>query len=379
MDQVLVAEIPESVRLPFLGLRRLGLFSTNKFKAYTPMTLWFLILGNLIPIAMLQFINGKLGISDIVRNLEEILSFTLILLRMVIVTYRNEDFTRLIQTIKLFWDPSRCDQQTKMELISIRGLTSQLQRLLLVTLSLCLVFVVIFPVLQKTTPTGIWTMEGHEKLYRFVIIEQTIIVPCSAFFLSSLDCMYLGFCAEIVIQFRILSQRLQELNADGSSVNEMEINRLNEIKSCVSHHRLILRFVKEFRQAFSLVLLIEFVIDGPLICAELLAAFESQSFQNQVRHVIIFIFLTIQLAFFCIPANHITNEAMAVSDAAYFTNWYTKHIPSLKVPLTLIIQNSQDEITITAGGLVIINAGTIVNVLKVAWSACSLVRGLRQI
>ncbi|KAF2884317.1 hypothetical protein ILUMI_21856, partial [Ignelater luminosus] len=53
--------------------------------------------------------------------------------------------------------------------------------------------------------------------------------------------------------------------------------------------------------------------------------------------------------------------AMAVSDAAYFSNWYSQHIPLLKVPLTLIIQNSQREITITAGGLVNINAGTVVN------------------
>ncbi|KAF2898105.1 hypothetical protein ILUMI_08071 [Ignelater luminosus] len=289
---------------------------------------------------------------------------------MVILTYRNEDFTRLIQTIKLFWDPSRCDQQTKMELISIRRFTLQLQRFLFFAISLCVVFVAVFPLFQNTLPTGIWTMEGHEKLYRFVVIEQTIIVPCSAFFLACLDCMYLGFCTEIVIQFRILSQHLQKLKADGNSANEM--------KSCVSHHKLIIRFVKEFRQAFSLILLIEFAVDGPFICAELLAAFESQSFQNQARHVTLFVFLTIQLAFFCIPANHITNEAMAVADAAYFSNWYTEHIPLLKVPLMLMIQNSQNEITITAGDLVIINAGTVVNVLKVAWSTCSLVRGLRQ-
>ncbi|KAF2895045.1 hypothetical protein ILUMI_11128 [Ignelater luminosus] len=104
----------------------------------------------------------------------------------------------------------------------------------------------------------------------------------------------------------------------------------------------------------------------------------SHSYQNQVRHVIIFIFVTLQLAFFCIPANYITNEAMAVSDAVYFSDWYSQHIPSLKVPLLLIIQNSQEEITIKGGGLVTINAGTIVKVLKVAWSVCSLVRGLRQ-
>ncbi|KAF2890013.1 hypothetical protein ILUMI_16160 [Ignelater luminosus] len=55
-------------------------------------------------------------------------------------------------------------------------------------------------------------------------------------------------------------------------------------------------------------------------------------------------------------------QAMAVSDAVYFSNWYSHYFPSLKVPLLLILQNSQNAIVLKAGGLVAINAGTIVNV-----------------
>ncbi|KAF2902334.1 hypothetical protein ILUMI_03851, partial [Ignelater luminosus] len=337
------------------------------------------MLASLIVIAMVQFLNVEKDISDIVRNLECVLGFSLVILRMVTVTYHTKDFTRLIQTIKLFWDPSICDQQTKVKLISIRRFTYQLQRLLLLAMSVLVSLAAVVSVLHNTTLTGMWTMKGHEKLYRFVMISQIIVAPFSAFFLCSLDCLYLGLCAEIVIQFRILSQCLRNLTADGKG----------EIKAYVTHHRLILRCVKEFLQAFSLVLLIEVVIDGPFICAELLAAFESslgftgphqyervkikceqivnckficfsRYYQAQARHAISFAFLTLQLAFFCIPANYITNEAMAVSDAVYFSNWYSQHNPSLKVPLLLIIQNSQNEITIKAGDLVTINAGTIV-------------------
>ncbi|KAF2892038.1 hypothetical protein ILUMI_14135, partial [Ignelater luminosus] len=53
--------------------------------------------------------------------------------------------------------------------------------------------------------------------------------------------------------------------------------------------------------------------------------------------------------------------AVAVSDAVYFSNWYSQHISHLKIPLLLIIQNSQKEITLKAEDLVIINAGTVVN------------------
>ncbi|KAF2893602.1 hypothetical protein ILUMI_12573, partial [Ignelater luminosus] len=308
---------------------------------------------------MFQFISGKRDLSDIVRNVEDILGFSLALVRIVILTYRNEDFTRLVQMIKLFWDPCKCDQQIKMELTLIRRFTYQLQRLFLLTTATAVVLVVISPLLQNTIPTGIRAMEGHVVLYGCAMIGQIISEFYSALFVCFLDCMYLGFCAEIVIQFRILSQTLQELKSDSNTFNGMEILRVNEMRSCII--TLFSRFVKEFKQAFSLVLLSEFVIDGPWICAELLAALESHAFETQARHVMVFAVITFQLAFFCIPANHITNEAMAVSDAVYFSNWYSQHNPSLKVPLLLIIQNSQTEITLKGGGLVTINAGTIVN------------------
>ncbi|KAF2888152.1 hypothetical protein ILUMI_18021, partial [Ignelater luminosus] len=53
--------------------------------------------------------------------------------------------------------------------------------------------------------------------------------------------------------------------------------------------------------------------------------------------------------------------AMAVSDAIYFSNWYSHYFPSLTRPVLLMIQNSQREITITAGGIIIINARTVLN------------------
>ncbi|KAF2892330.1 hypothetical protein ILUMI_13842, partial [Ignelater luminosus] len=85
------------------------------------------------------------------------------------------------------------------------------------------------------------------------------------------------------------------------------------------------------------------------------------SYHIQVRHGIVFTIVTLQLGFLCIPANYITREAAAVSDALYFSNWYSHHFPSLKGPLLLIMQRSQNEIIITGGGLVTINAGTVMN------------------
>ncbi|KAF2896701.1 hypothetical protein ILUMI_09473, partial [Ignelater luminosus] len=84
-------------------------------------------------------------------------------------------------------------------------------------------------------------------------------------------------------------------------------------------------------------------------------------YQNSMRHGIIFFALTLQLSFYCIPAHYVADKALEVSTAVYCSNWYSHCVPSLKVPLTLMIQNAQTGITIKAGGLVTFNAQTVVN------------------
>ncbi|KAF2890116.1 hypothetical protein ILUMI_16057, partial [Ignelater luminosus] len=84
------------------------------------------------------------------------------------------------------------------------------------------------------------------------------------------------------------------------------------------------------------------------------------SFQFQVMNTIKICFLTTQLAFYCIPASYIADEALTVSNAIYFSKWYLNNFPSLKAPLLLMIQNSQNEIIIKAGGLITFNAETVV-------------------
>ncbi|KAF2888453.1 hypothetical protein ILUMI_17720, partial [Ignelater luminosus] len=86
-----------------------------------------------------------------------------------------------------------------------------------------------------------------------------------------------------------------------------------------------------------------------------------RSIQITIRHAVLFVTLALQLSFYCIPANHIADEALAVSCAIYSSKWYFHHFPSLKVPLLLIMQNAQHGITIRAGGLVAINTETFVN------------------
>ncbi|KAF2886533.1 hypothetical protein ILUMI_19640, partial [Ignelater luminosus] len=85
-----------------------------------------------------------------------------------------------------------------------------------------------------------------------------------------------------------------------------------------------------------------------------------QSYKFQLMNANKFCFLIIQLAFYCFPASYIADEALAVSNAVYFSKWHLNNFPSLKAPLLLMIQNSQNEIIIKAGGIITFNAEAVV-------------------
>ncbi|KAF2902784.1 hypothetical protein ILUMI_03400, partial [Ignelater luminosus] len=85
------------------------------------------------------------------------------------------------------------------------------------------------------------------------------------------------------------------------------------------------------------------------------------NFQIQVRHGFTFVGLSLQLAFYCISANYVADEALAVSNAIYFSKWYFHYFRSLKVPVLLMMQSAQNGIIIKAGGLVHINTATFMN------------------
>ncbi|KAF2894829.1 hypothetical protein ILUMI_11352 [Ignelater luminosus] len=88
----------------------------------------------------------------------------------------------------------------------------------------------------------------------------------------------------------------------------------------------------------------------------------SVNFQQQIKHAVTFIGVLMQLSFYCIPANYIAREALAVADAIYFSDWYSQYYPFLRYPVCVMIQNAQQEITIKASGLINMNAATVLNV-----------------
>ncbi|KAF2904724.1 hypothetical protein ILUMI_01451 [Ignelater luminosus] len=370
-------EIPEALKQPFAGIQKFGLLSSNRFIKIVTISLGGLTVIAYVAIISLQFVNIKREISKYVNNLEVMFGGLQLLARIVTLAFWEEDFMELFNERKLFWSANECDKSTRTEVTSIHNLTLHLQKSFLFVTILAIIFALISPIFGSSLPLGVWTLKGHDVLYGFTLVLSQFLTPAAGIFACSYDCIYLAFAAEIVIQFKILSHYLQHLTENDGSLLEREKNYTGKLKKYYYRYIFLLRFVNKFQSFYSTMLFIEYITICPLICLEMYATTESSSMQLNARYIIMGGMVTMQLIFYCIPANYISDEALTISSAVYFSDWHSHYFPSATKPILLMIQNSQREISIKAGGLITMDARTVVNVLKVAWSACSVIRGLK--
>ncbi|KAF2886666.1 hypothetical protein ILUMI_19507 [Ignelater luminosus] len=80
---------------------------------------------------------------------------------------------------------------------------------------------------------GVWTFEGHYVLYYVTLAMSELITAFSGHFCCFFDCMYAAFCAEIIVQFKILCYHIEHLAADDGNLQERELNFSNKMKKYV--------------------------------------------------------------------------------------------------------------------------------------------------
>nr|CAH7768027.1 unnamed protein product [Callosobruchus chinensis] len=78
------------------------------------------------------------------------------------------------------------------------------------------------------------------------------------------------------------------------------------------------------------------------------------------------------VAFYCIPAQKLTDEASKMGNSAYFSYWY--EYMSCSCTTQLVIMQSQKKAIVTAGGLIDINLATCLTTVKTMVSYCMFLR-----
>ncbi|KAF2886540.1 hypothetical protein ILUMI_19633 [Ignelater luminosus] len=336
--------MPAIMKRPFTVIRQLGLFSDNKFKRTSLAVFYGFFSFMIIAITMMQFKSIKGDIYQLAANIESMVAFTQLFAKTVIAAYQQEAYKKLIQTTKHFWNFDKCDRSAKVEMMSIMSLSFKAQKVFVRAVFICAIFAILFSLFGRAPlPIGIWTLEGYDGLRRAALIIQALLVIYSAHLIGE----------DRMVE---LENALTDVNLDIlglCDIRREEEQMVDRLSKAIFYH-----IDAANGQAGCTHCNLSVEIDR-VSCLTIIQVYAptNNSTEGEIEDFDKALEYTLQ------KANVKNQQALAVADAVYFSNWYSQYFPSLKIPVCFMIQNAQREVTIKASGLVIMDATTVLNIL----------------
>lgn len=138
--------------------------------------------------------------------------------------------------MKQFWDYNECDNSVQVKLNKMSSTILRIEKLI-TPFSLAAVMLMVMGIFfGNSLPIGAWNIEGHDILYYFVLVLQVPSLMLCSIFICPFDCIYVAFCTELSAQFKILCYKLEHLDINGNTNEQMEKSFFHNMKVCIQHH-----------------------------------------------------------------------------------------------------------------------------------------------
>ncbi|XP_049767974.1 odorant receptor 42a-like [Schistocerca cancellata] len=218
-----------------------------------------------------------------------------------------------------------------------------------------------------------WSGNGSYRFYEMSYALQC----CSAFWLGKisivLDCQFVAVMVLVTAQLKILAVRMENLRTEAKSITEYRIcndkspeveydcKMYKDLRRCIESHQEILRFVSCLQQVMSPLAMTQFICSVIVICVVLFQATYSQDFATVLKCVAFLPVPCGQVFIYCWAADNMTEQAKAVSNAAYHCSWVDAG-SRFKRTLLLVIGRAQRRLVLTAGHLYTIDRAAFLSV-----------------
>nr|QBB72997.1 odorant receptor [Protaetia brevitarsis] len=194
----------------------------------------------------------------------------------------------------------------------------------------------------------------------------------------STDSLFWTFLCYGYLEIKYVKHNLLNLKINkGRGGDDPEV--LEKISSLVQHHAQILTYLQKVNDTFAAMLVYQFVAS---LCTLGMALFclTMEGFPPSLRITVMYspyyLASAQQIFVYCLAGGIISNQSASVADAAYNSEWWSKHQPNTRKALSLIILRSQREVKITVGGLWILNLNTFCAIVKAAMTMLTFMKNL---
>ncbi|XP_063912008.1 odorant receptor Or1-like [Zophobas morio] len=256
--------------------------------------------------------------------------------------------------------------------------------------SACLTTWAITPLFEKEPklPIDVWLpydFGKNKKLYLISYLYTFAGTGSGALSNGAIDPLIAGMAYFATCQIKILKDNLQHLGKHleterNNNENPRDAENLkheliySQIRNCVYHHNVIIKFVENYENVFSFVVFTQFCASVLVICICCFRLSQMTSFSMSFVWMAIFLCTMLSEIFlYCIYGTTLFEENSTLMQAVHMGKWY-EYDQKSKKSLIVLMERSKRPMVVTAGKILDLSLETFTTILRRAYSLLAVLK-----
>nr|WBF91028.1 odorant receptor SameORX [Schistocerca americana] len=338
------------------------------------------------------------GLAEVTLGLANLFVILTALTKSALLLSRRPLFYALVRRVDQLAAEQQvfCDRDSSLLQLSSRS-QARATRLTLFLHWYVLFALLSWAVIPLLAPSGerLWPFQqlplepwGRSPLYECSYALQCVGTAYFSLINMDTDCFFMAVMAHVSVQFRILASRFAGLNAVEATVAESKPSTAREVSSqirlghdvlhrqlraCVETHQKLLSLVSYLNIVMSPMAMMQLAVGAINTCMVLFPATYSEDDAAVMKCWGALPLIATQVFLYCSGAQHLMDQAEAVSTAAYSCGWPESSC-QLRRSLLLVICRAQRPLALTAGRMFLINRATFLSLLQATYSYYTLLQ-----
>ncbi|GJQ65654.1 hypothetical protein Trydic_g14706, partial [Trypoxylus dichotomus] len=300
-------------------------------------------------------------------------------LKYALFMYYKSDIREILkERERKFWNYRRAAATEKTllaEISKLYRLTKIVQVSVVIAVTFCLHMYFLKPLFNERT---VFLFDSN-MFVESTVLSTTVLMcqyyfPCTVIpIVLGFDSLYLSLCCEIIVQAKLLKNRLgRELSTTKDGNNR----GADGIAVCVKHHLFLLSIFARMRRMYSVMLFFHYFISLVTACTDMYESFVGEvDLPNQILKFLSVSIIFGEFAFYALPAELVSSEFSDISHAIYNSKWYKKDVPLQRMVL-FVMKRTQREQYFSDAGLMDINIDAFGSVVRKTFSFYAIIRNL---
>ncbi|XP_063908634.1 uncharacterized protein LOC135126538 [Zophobas morio] len=328
-------------------------FNSKLSFAYTFITLGLCFLCTTLAIKGI-LLSDKSDVFFISENIQTCVLMAHITGNVLNLQATKQDLLYLLKQKSKFWKVTDFDNKLlSNESLKTNNFMRKFVRYAVIISVLTAVLFDLQPFVTGSLPSVCYVPDGWFGYLTVMLWYLSMITSISVTGTATLFCTLAVSLAE---QFHLLAHNFK------SMCNNRSDDIWKELEVLVEHHNFLISYFGKLNTAFGNMFLLLFIISISSASVAVFILMQPGIWTNRIKCGTYFCSVIIEIGFYCVPAEIVTNTALRLDRVLYDSGWYDINTISLKKCLPLVTSRAQRPMVFSGYGLINMNLNTYVSV-----------------